>query len=136
MTKNLANLVDEPEKIETIEPVRYKKVKPKKLKKNALPNTKFVTIYHEDIAKYQDAVWQFLIDHAKISQTGGYRVYLRFFSRRELENRVKARYVHGYKVNDVKKFSENAYNARIAWKNKQRTFLAKIIKWFKKLLKT
>lgn len=50
----------------------------------------------EDVKDYQDAVWDFVLEHCDITENGAYFVKFHTTSRANLEKRLRARIKHNY----------------------------------------
>jgi len=62
--------------------------------------------YTPDIKGYQSAVWDFLLEHSDITESG--KIFIKFHtdSQRNFENRVLSRWKYNYHREDVQKKAE------------------------------
>lgn len=70
--------------------------------------------YTPDIEGYQNAVWDFLLEHSDISGTGKYFIKFGCDGKKNFENRVYARWKYNYHREDVEAKAARAEINRIA----------------------
>lgn len=101
---------------------------------------------NEDIQKYKDAVWDFLMEHSDILESGAVFVKFHTSGRRNFENRVIGRLKYGYHRGDPveknktheglrKHFEETKRAKKERYekeKKKRKTYLWKTIQLIKK----
>lgn len=55
---------------------------------------------YPNMNEYQDAVWQYLLDHVIVDRAGNYKVYLSFTKRDDVMPNILARYYQLYRKQD------------------------------------
>lgn len=76
--------------------------------------------YTEDIKGYQAAVWDFLLEHSEITESGNIFIKFHTDGKRNFENRVLGRWKHNYHREDVTAKAQKIEEQKILHKEEQK----------------
>lgn len=84
-----------------------------------MPDTSHDYKYTNDIKGYQDSVWDFLMEHCEVLDSGALFFKFHADNRRNFENRVLSRWKHNYHREDPKAKYAEATQKRLVFEAKK-----------------
>lgn len=91
-----------------------------------MPETSHDYKYTPDIKGYQEAVWDFLMEHCEVLDSGALFIKFHTDGRQNLENRILSRWKYNYHREDPKAKEEMALGKRRAFEDHK---AGKAAKW-------